>query len=145
MARREISAGCVVYRRAGDGLEVALVQPRGREAWALPKGLVEAGESARDAAGREAREETGLEGRVLSQIDTIKYAYAAKWEDPPARIFKIVTFFLMEATGGDPAGHDQEIERVEWFPIDVAIRRASYSSEKKILRRAHEMLSARTE
>ena len=32
MARREISAGCVVYRQTDDSVEVALIQPRDRDA-----------------------------------------------------------------------------------------------------------------
>jgi len=144
MARREISAGCVIYRDGPGGPEVALIRPRDRDAWALPKGLVERGEPPEAAAAREAREESGLEGQIVGKIDTIKYTYTAKWENPPAAVFKIVTFYLMRATGGDPARHDWEVERVEWFPIDEAIRRASYRTEKEILRKAKDMLKGGT-
>src|SRR5262245_51559504 len=106
MGRREMSAGCVVYRKAGDTAEVALIQPRERNAWSLPKGLIEQGETTQHAAEREAREETGLSGEILAKIDTIKYSYTAKWENPPVRIFKIVTFYLLRFTGGDPSKHD---------------------------------------
>ena len=54
MSRREISAGCVVYRTTKAGAEVALIQPRDRKAWALPKGLIEQGEEPEAAAKREA-------------------------------------------------------------------------------------------
>src|SRR5947207_10568663 len=100
MARREISAGCVVYRTTNDAIDVVLIQPRDRDAWALPKGLIERGETAERAARREAREETGLSGEINARIDTIKYSYTAKWEDPPIRIFKIVTFFLLRFSEG---------------------------------------------
>src|SRR5205085_7254372 len=121
MARREISAGCVVYRTTDGLTQVALIQPREREAWALPKGLIERGETAERAARREAREETGLSGNIQSRIDTIKYSYTAKWEEPPTRVFKIVTFFLLQFTEGNPEDHDREVDRVEWFQIDEAI------------------------
>jgi 8-oxo-dGTP diphosphatase len=136
MARREISAGCVVYRTREGGPDVILIQPRDRDAWALPKGLIEPGESTRHAASRETREETGLEGEIGARIDTIRYSYIAKWEVPATRVFKIVTFYLLRYSGGDPARHDDEVERVEWFPIDDAIREASYAQEKEILRKA---------
>src|SRR5499425_1865076 len=100
MARREISAGCVVYRPTDGGADVALIQPRDRKAWALPKGLIERGEAPEVAARREAREETGLSGNIVTKIDTIKYSYMAKWESPPTRIFKIVTFYLLQFTDG---------------------------------------------
>jgi 8-oxo-dGTP pyrophosphatase MutT (NUDIX family) len=143
MARREISAGCVVYRTNGKLIEVALIQPRDRDAWALPKGLIERGETPEAAACREAREETGLSGEIESRIDTIKYSYTAKWEEPPIRVFKIVTFFLMQFTSGNPKDHDREVERVEWFPIEEAIRQASYKQEKDILAKAKRMISSK--
>jgi 8-oxo-dGTP pyrophosphatase MutT (NUDIX family) len=138
--RREISAGCVIYRRDGVEIEVALIRPKGRDCWTLPKGLLEAGEPPELAAARETREETGLEGNVLQKIETIKYTYTAKWENPPERIFKIVTFYLMELTGGDPARHDSEVDAIEWFPIDQAVMHAAYSSDKQVLRKTKMML-----
>ena len=141
MSRREISAGCVVYRTTETVTEVALIQPRDRRAWALPKGLIERGEAPEVAAQREAREETGLSGVIVTKIDTIKYSYMAKWEKPPTRIFKIVTFYLLKYTGGDPSQHDREVDRVEWFPIDQAITNASYPQEKGVLRKAKEMIA----
>ena len=122
-------------------LEVALIQPRDRKAWALPKGLIEPGEAPETAAQREAREETGLSGTIVTKIDTIKYSYMAKWEKPPTRIFKIVTFYLLKYTGGDPSQHDGEVDRVEWFPIDQAITSASYPQEKTVLRKAKELIA----
>lgn len=140
MGRREISAGCVVYRKSGDKTEIALIQPRDREAWALPKGLIEQGETAETAAQREVREETGLSGAIQDRIDTIRYSYTAKWEEPPTRVFKIVTFYLLRFTSGNPADHDREVERVEWFPIDQAIRQASYKQERDVIRKAKSLL-----
>lgn len=141
MSRREISAGCVVYRTTDGMTEVALIQPRDRKAWALPKGLIEPGEAPEIAAQREAREETGLSGTIVTKLDTIKYSYMAKWESPPTRVFKIVTFYLLKFTSGDPSQHDREVDRVEWFPIDKAISSASYPQEKTVLRKARELIS----
>src|SRR4029078_4568373 len=127
MSRREISAGCVVYRTTETITEDTLIQPHDRKAWALPKGLIEKGEAPEVAAQREALEETGLSGAIIVKIDTIKYSYTAKWEHPPTRVFKIVTFYLMQFTDGDPSRHDREVDRVEWFPIERATHSVHYT------------------
>ena len=120
---------------------MALIQPREREAWALPKGFIELGETPEKAAMRETREETGLSGNIEVKLDTIKYSYTAKWENPPARILKIVTFFLMQFTEGDPNNHDHEVDRVEWFALDTAIKQATYAQEKEVLKKAKRAIS----
>ncbi len=142
MGRREISAGCVVFRITPSGTEVVLTRPRGRNAWALPKGLLEPGERPEHTAMREAAEETGYTGVLQGRIDTIKYSYTAAWENPPVSVFKIVTFYLMEHTGGDSADHDREVEEVAWFSLEEAIRKATYPTEKGILRKAREMIGS---
>ena len=144
MTRREISAGCVVYRKNGVEAEVALIQPRDREAWSLPKGLIEQGETPENAALREVREETGLLGDIVERIDTIKYSYNARWEKPPIRVFKIVTFYLLRTTGGDVSLHDKEVDRVEWFPIDYAVAHATYPQEREILKKAKSLIQGST-
>ncbi len=63
-----LSAGGVVFRKAGDAVEVALIGLRGGEVWTLPKGLVDGKEKVRKTALREVREETGLEARILREI-----------------------------------------------------------------------------
>jgi 8-oxo-dGTP pyrophosphatase MutT (NUDIX family) len=141
--RSEFSAGGVVVRRTPEGTEVALAARRTRKgdlAWGLPKGLVEEGEAPEDAAVREVREETGLEARILSSLGEISYWYV--WDGE--RVRKRVVFFLMESTGGDVSQHDHEMEEVRWFPLDEAPRRATYPTERNVLRRAVETLAEKT-
>jgi 8-oxo-dGTP pyrophosphatase MutT (NUDIX family) len=133
--RHEHSAGGVVIRRAGAGPEVALAARRTRRgdlAWGLPKGLVEPDEASEGAAVREVREETGLDARILEPLGDITYWYV--WEGE--RVRKRVSFFLMEAVGGDVSAHDHEMEDVQWFPLKDALGVASYRSEKDVLGRA---------
>lgn len=137
--RTEVSAGGVVYRREPDGVEVVLAARRTRRgdlAWGLAKGGIEADESPEDAAVREVREETGIEAEIEATLGETRYFYV--WED--VRIRKTVHFFLMRATGGDPNDRDDEMEDVQWFPLERALKRAAYRGEREVLGRAAEIL-----
>ncbi|HEY7755346.1 MAG TPA: NUDIX hydrolase [Actinomycetota bacterium] len=138
--RHEVSAGGVVYRGADDGLEVCLAARRTRRgelAWGLPKGAVEPDESPEEAAIREVLEETGLEAEIEGDLGTIRYFYV--WEG--VRVRKRVRFFLMRATGGDVADHDEEMEDVRWYPIGRVVKRAAYRGEREVLERAVGLLA----
>ncbi|MEK6814812.1 MAG: NUDIX hydrolase [Nitrospirota bacterium] len=137
---RQISSGGVIFRRAGRKIEVALIAVKGGTVWCLPKGLVEKGENLARTAHREVKEETGLDGKILGKIDSIHYFYAHKEEDETVRYFKIVYFFLMEFAGGDVADHDQEVDDCRWFPIGGAVRKLAYEDEKRVLKKAREMI-----
>ncbi|HEX9376134.1 MAG TPA: NUDIX hydrolase [Actinomycetota bacterium] len=141
--RTERSAGGVVFRPAGDDgngdVEIALASRRTRKgdlAWGLPKGLIEPAEQPEDAALREVREETGLDAEIEDDLGWISYFYV--WEGE--RVRKSVRFFLMRATGGDISLHDHEMEEVRWFPLDDAVRTATYPSETGVLRKAAGLL-----
>jgi 8-oxo-dGTP pyrophosphatase MutT (NUDIX family) len=138
--RMEISAGGVVYRTVDDGVEICLAARRTRRgelAWGLPKGLVERDEQPEEAALREVEEETGLHAEIEEDLGTVRYFYV--WEG--VRVRKQVRFFLMRATGGDVANHDDEMEDVRWFPARRAVKRASFRGERELVERAVAILS----
>ena len=137
--RREVSAGGVLYRRTGAGIELLLASRRTRSGdlvWGLPKGLVEQGESPEETAVREVREETGFEGKIEESLGEIGYWYV--WEG--VRVRKTVHFFLMEAIAGDATHRDREMEDVAWFPLADVQEAAGFASEKEVLARAREIL-----
>ncbi len=96
----EVDSGIVLIRRANP--------PAG---WALPGGFIDYGESAEDAARREAREETGLDVALVELF----HVYSDPARDP--RKHTISTVFIARAGGSPRAGDDAADARV--FPLDA--------------------------
>src|SRR5688572_16171550 len=103
---REFSAGGLVLRYMQRRWHLAVIEPAGREResgnpiFALPKGWIDSGEKAQQAALREVREETGVEAKVIVKLGDVKYVYMRKWSDG-ARVFKVVSFYLLHYVTGD--------------------------------------------
>ncbi|MBC7247536.1 MAG: NUDIX hydrolase [Actinobacteria bacterium] len=135
---RQVSAGGVLVRPAAKGYEVAVIRLKGGKVLALPKGLVDEGESPEEAALREVREETGMEGEVVAPLGYIRYYYYSKEEN--TRYFKLVHFFLLRYRGGSERDHDWEVEGVEWLPLEKARTSLSYKGEREVLDRAWEYM-----
>jgi 8-oxo-dGTP pyrophosphatase MutT (NUDIX family) len=143
--RREFSAGGVVVRRMRGRTWVAVVRPRReagrRVAWALPKGLVDPGETPLEAAVREVAEETGVRATGDKKLGDVRYVYT--WDGE--RIFKIVSFFLLRAAGGRigdlPPGMEIEVAEARWVPLEDAPALLSYGGEREMARKAVEELA----
>jgi 8-oxo-dGTP diphosphatase len=135
--RWAFSAGGIVYRRQGSGLQVALI--RVRDVWTLPKGAIEKGEKSESAALREVQEETGLEVEPQGKLGEIAYWFVNPQER--VRTHKKVTFFLFEALSSDTTGHDQEVDEVRFWPAAEALNAASYPKDREILEKALQALT----
>ena len=136
----EISAGGIVVDRSGGRPLVALIgrkDRRGRLLWSLPKGHLEAGETAREAAVREVEEETGIRGRVLAELGTIDYWFVADGR----RIHKTVHHYLLEADGGELSDEDVEVDEVAWVPLGELRERLAYAGERRLAETAATLLA----
>src|SRR5579871_3904781 len=146
--RREFSAGGVTVRSIRGRLHVAAIRPQGKPGiWALPKGKIDEGESAAEAAIREVREETGVDGRVVEKLGDIRYVYTATWEGAKGeRIFKVVSFFLLQAGRGRIDDIDEamriEVDEARWLPLDEAPRLLTHKGERQMVAKAIERLGA---
>jgi 8-oxo-dGTP pyrophosphatase MutT (NUDIX family) len=141
--RREFSAGGVLVRRLRGGWVVAAIRPGGKPAgvWALPKGIIDAGESPDRTAVREVAEETGAAGRLVAKLGDVKYVYT--WDGE--RIFKVVSFYLLRYSSGRlgriPPEHAHEVAEVRWLPLAEAPRLLAYKGEREMAGRAAAMLA----
>ena len=136
--KTQVSSGGLIFRRYDGSIEVAMVAVKGGNVWCLPKGLIDKGEVPEKTAIREVAEETGLKGRIIEKLGEITYWYYIKEENIKCR--KTVHFFLMEYEGGDVSNHDWEVDDASWFPIDEAIEKAGYKSEREMIKKAEEIL-----
>jgi 8-oxo-dGTP pyrophosphatase MutT (NUDIX family) len=141
---RELSAGGVAVRRMRGRWWFAVIEPAGRPGvLALPKGLIDAGESAEATAVRELAEEAGVRCEVERRLSDVRYVYTRGGR----RIFKIVVFYLLRYRSGrigaiDPAMRI-EVTSARWLPLDQW-RRLSYRGERDVAREAAALLEAVT-
>jgi ADP-ribose pyrophosphatase YjhB (NUDIX family) len=139
----ETSAGGLILNLADPDIPAALIarhDRRGRLIWSLPKGHIEAGETAQDAALREVLEETGITGNIVGSLGVITFWFIAEQR----RIHKTVHHFLMTATGGELSDDDAEVDAVEWVPLAEVSGRLAYADERRLLDRAYVLLDELT-
>jgi 8-oxo-dGTP pyrophosphatase MutT (NUDIX family) len=120
----------------------AAVRPQGKREglWALPKGLIDAGERAPETALREGFEETGIQARLASKLGDVRYVYT--WEGE--RVFKVVSFFLAHALSGRigalPPGMEREVAEARWLPLAEGPTLLAYKGEREMAAKAIESL-----
>ena len=130
--KREFSAGGIVFNNQG---QVLLTQHSQNKHWSFPKGLIDPGQTAEQAALREVKEEGGVEAEILDKVGHNKYVYTLNRE----KIFKVVTYFLMKYVFGDPKDHDFEVSEAGWYTPEEALKQLTFSQDKELLKKALEM------
>jgi 8-oxo-dGTP pyrophosphatase MutT (NUDIX family) len=136
---RERSAGGVVVR----GEQVVVIVPTrrasdGSRVLALPKGHIDPGENALQAATREVREETGIVGEPITELGETRYWYRRDGQTIP----KSVCFFLFSYVEGSTDDHDDEVEEARWIALQDAQSELSHTAEREMVARAATYLEA---
>jgi 8-oxo-dGTP diphosphatase len=119
------AGGIVVRASTTGGWEVALIHRPLHRDWSLPKGKLEAGESAEDCALREVREETGWTctlGRFVGESE-----YVDRRGRP-----KIVGYWLMQPIEGEWRA-SAEVDELAWVPLGEAPARLTYEHDRALL------------
>lgn len=152
-----VSAGIVLYRRQGNGLEILLAHPGGpfferrdNGHWSIPKGEPDPDEPLQEAARREFREETGIPlpdgvrldlGSIKQKGGKVVHAWGVEGNLDPGQAHS-ETF---EQEWPPRSGRMQrfpEIDRVEWFSLDEARMRIK-DTQIPLLDRLEEILGSR--
>ena len=135
----EKSCGAVVINREGGETRYLLIaNPSG--IWGFPKGHMEAGETERETALREIREETGLDVQFLGEFRAAD-AHALLREGRPD-VTKQITYFLAEYKGQSFHPQPGEISQIRLMTFREALDAFQYESSKRILREAVAYVSA---
>jgi 8-oxo-dGTP diphosphatase len=149
----EFSAGGIVFKRGttqkketarnnAEEIFILVAQHSQHHGWVFPKGLIgdnHKGETKEETAVREVKEETGVVGKIVKELEPTIYWYRFKNQ----KIKKTVYYFLMEYISGDIKDHDFEMEKVEWLPIDEVEKRLTYKSDKEVWEKALEILKSK--
>ena len=128
------SSGAIVYKVEGNEIKYLLIMLiRGN--WGFPKGHFEGEETEKETAVREIFEETGLNVKFHDDFrETIQYF-------PAPFIFKTVIYFLAEAVTDNVKIQTDEVAEYRWVTYDEAAKLITYRLQKKILKKANDMLS----
>jgi 8-oxo-dGTP pyrophosphatase MutT (NUDIX family) len=138
----QVSAGGVAFRHAAGRVEVAIVAVNPSRRWQLPKGIVDEGESAEEAALREVREEAGIETEMIAPVETIEYWYVGEQRGAGrVRFHKFVHFYLLEYRAGSVEDHDHEIAEARWVSPAEAIEMLAFKSERAVVEKALNLIS----
>lgn len=137
---KKLSAGILLYRMRGGGIEVFIVHPGGPfwakkdyGAWSIPKGEYAEGEDSLAAAKREFHEETGFEVngsfRALAPLKQASGKLISAWAvegDVDALSVKSNTFSLEWPPRSGKVQEFPEVDRALWCDLPTA--------QKKLLR-----------
>jgi mutator protein MutT len=125
-------AGAIAVRGAGRKAEVLIVRGRKNPThWIFPKGHIERGETAAEAAVRELREEAGIVGKVLSAVGTLSFQVD--------RTTVSVQYFLVRFQGTAPPAEERE---TRWTSMQDAKSLLTFPELKGQLEIVKRLLSA---
>ncbi|MBQ1234947.1 MAG: NUDIX domain-containing protein [Oscillospiraceae bacterium] len=136
--KREKSCGGVVYKMENGVPHFVLIKHRKGGHWAFPKGHMEQGESERETARREIREETGVTGKFIKGFRrSVSYIIRGT-------IHKEVVYFLYEISPDSViVKQEEEIGEAEFVPESEVMAKLTYENDKITFSRALEKIKSK--
>lgn len=121
----EKSCGAIIFN---EGKVLVVKQTSGF--YGFPKGHVETGETEKETAIREIKEETGLDIKIISD-KRYTQSYIVK-----ENVHKDVVFFLASIKNNNEKRQVEEIEEILWIDINEVENILTYDSLKELWKEA---------
>ena len=135
-ARRH-SYGVIPLRQTERGIEILLIDQKdssrvsGGAYWTFPKGTPEKGETGRETAVRETREETGI---TCTTIDpSFAYDETYSFTVGLTRYDKIVTYYIGRADSSKVTMQEKEVKDHVWLPLSDARMKLTHDNARSII------------
>lgn len=130
VVREPTSGGMVFRRNKKNEVEILLIQDA-KDRWTIPKGHIEEGESAKETAEREIREETGLQKmKVMNWLGKINFRYRRA----TSLVLMTTEIFLVQAQGDtDDLKPEDWMNGIGWFSANEALDKIEYEDIGKII------------
>lgn len=121
----EKSCGAIIFN---EGKVLVVKQTSGF--YGFPKGHVEIGETEKETAIREVKEETGLDIKIISD-KRYTQSYIVK-----ENVHKDVVFFIAKLENNNEKRQVEEIEEILWIDINEVEKILTYDSLKELWKEA---------
>ena len=127
MPKTVLQAGGIVIRKKGERLSVLLVRAKSDPSiWIFPKGHIERGETAPEAALRETEEEAGIKGELLGAV-------GKPVEFHNGRYLVRARYYAIRPRSESPKT-DGRAKR--WFAFADALKAVHFEEDRDLLRAA---------
>lgn len=130
----ETSAGCIIYKKEAE-IKYLIMLDR-NDNYAFPKGHIEEGESLKEAAKREIKEEVGLDINIENGFE-----YKIEYLINEGKTKKIVHYFLVEIIDQAPYINDGEAKEILFLNYEDAYNKCTYELTKQVLSEANKYLT----
>lgn len=131
-------AGVIAYRVAGGRMKILLITSRDTKRWIIPKGNIEPGKTAVEAAKMEAYEEAGLRGEVTSDLPLGFYMYFKRKNDG-TQVPVSVEVYLLRVDKELKKWPEKGQRKLRWYPLAEAVQKIEEPAVVPLLTRLMEL------
>ncbi len=135
------SFGVIAVHQNGETLRFLIIQHNAGH-WAFPKGHAERDETAKQAALREFREETGVKDVTLFDDRIFEERYTKTLPGNAKKLVrKTVQYFVGQVENTKVKVQPEEIQDYRWATLEEARKLITYSESRRLLEEAAKYLA----